>query len=99
MTQEQPDLTKLTEIARNFRLLGDPMRLLILHTLKKGELTVNEVVAITGSSQPNISKHLAILNRAGLVRRRKEGTSVFFSIAAQFIFKLCDTVCAEALSA
>jgi DNA-binding transcriptional ArsR family regulator len=97
MNGTTPELDYFRPIARNFKLLGDPMRLLILHSLKNGEMTVNEIVSLTGSSQPNISKHMAILHSAGLVNRRKSGTSVFFSIAAPFIFSLCDTVCSEAI--
>ncbi len=80
-------------IAQRFKLLGDPMRLQILHALREGELSVNELVQKIGASQPNISKHLAVLKSAGLVKRRKESNKAYFSIAAPFIFDLCDIVC------
>jgi DNA-binding transcriptional ArsR family regulator len=46
-----------------------------------------------GASQPNISKHLASLRGQQMVKRRQEGNMAFFSIAAPYIFVLCDTVC------
>lgn len=80
-------------ISQRFRLLADPMRLKILHHLQSGEKSVTELVAVTGASQPNISKHLSTLRIHGLVRRRQEGNMAFFSIGAPFIFDLCNTVC------
>lgn len=90
-----PFYSQLHGIAKQFRILSDPMRLLILHSLREGERSVSEIVKITGSSQPNISKHLAILHENNLLSRRKEGTSVFFAISAPVIFKLCEMVCAH----
>lgn len=83
----------LGEVAQKFKVLSDPIRLRILHELQAGERTVNELVAATRSSQPNISKHLALLKTAGLVHRRKQGNQAYFSIAAPYIFELCDIVC------
>ncbi len=80
-------------IAQRFRLLSDPMRLKILHQLQSGEKSVTELVDNTGASQPNVSKHLSTLRTHGLVKRRQEGNMAFFSIAAPFIFDVCDTVC------
>ena len=83
----------LEQAALRFKLLSDPMRLKILHSLQEGEKTVTELVKMTGSSQPNISKHLNILKTTGMVKRRQESNQAFFSIAAPFIFDLCDIVC------
>lgn len=82
-------------IAARFRLLSDPMRLRILHTLGDGELNVTELVEATGAGQANVSKHLGILLEAGVVARRKEGLNAFYSIADETIFDLCETVCSR----
>lgn len=89
------DLTDemLELVAQRFRVLSDPMRLKILRCLQEGEHTVNQLVDRTQSSQPNISKHLTVLRNAGLVARRQEGNQAKFSIAAPFVFDLCETVC------
>ena len=83
----------LEQVALRFKLLSDPMRLKILHSLQGGEKTVTQLVGLTGSSQPNISKHLNILKTTGMVKRRQASNQAFFSIAAPFIFDLCDIVC------
>ena len=80
-------------IAQRFRLLSDPMRLKILHQLQAGEKSVTELVENTGASQPNVSKHLSTLRTHGLVKRRQEGNMAYFSIAAPFIFDVCNIVC------
>ncbi len=46
-----------------------------------------------GSSQQNVSKHLGILHRAGIVARRKEGTTVLYSVADEGVYELCEQVC------
>ena len=91
MADMTPDMLEL--VAQRFRLLSDPMRLRILHELQQGELSVSELVERTKASQPNISKHLASLKSLDMVKRRQEGNMAYFSIAAPYIFGLCDTVC------
>ncbi|MDX1695328.1 MAG: metalloregulator ArsR/SmtB family transcription factor [Ketobacteraceae bacterium] len=83
----------LEMVAQRFRVLSDPMRLKVLRCLQQGERTVGQLVDETGSSQPNISKHLTVLRNAGLVARRQEGNQAKFSIAAPFVFELCEIVC------
>ncbi len=53
--------------AKLFRGFGDPSRLTILDTLRRGPHTVSELVEATGLSQPNVSNHLACLRECGLV--------------------------------
>jgi DNA-binding transcriptional ArsR family regulator len=88
MTEEMLEL-----VAQRFRLLADPMRLRILHELQQGECSVGKLVERIGASQPNISKHLASLRGQQMVKRRQEGNMAYFSIAAPYIFSLCDIVC------
>ncbi|HSR14625.1 MAG TPA: metalloregulator ArsR/SmtB family transcription factor, partial [Gemmatimonadales bacterium] len=76
-----------------FRTLGEPMRLRILDGLRSGELSVGELVDRTGGGQANISKHLQILLSAGLVSRRKAGTTVYYRLTDPTVFQLCDIVC------
>ncbi len=85
--------TALEMIAERFKLLAEPMRLKILHSLWEGELTVGEIVRTTNASQANVSKHLGILQLAGIVRRRKEGLNVYYEIADETVFALCEVVC------
>jgi DNA-binding transcriptional ArsR family regulator len=80
-------------IARRFRLLGEPVRIKLLERLREDEATVGELAQATGTSQQNVSKHLQVLLQGGVVARRKQGTSVYFSIADQAVFALCEQVC------
>lgn len=80
-------------VAARFRTLGEPIRIRILQALQGGERNVTELVAGVGSTQPNISKHLRILQDAGLVGRRQDGNNVYYSIADPTVFDLCDAVC------
>lgn len=74
-------------------MLSDPMRLQILHALNRGEMSVMEIVGATGASQPNVSKHMRLLQDAGLVTRRQQGNSAYYRIADESIFEMCDVVC------
>ena len=83
----------LEMIAGRFKVLADPLRLRILHTLEAGELSVNELTEAVAASQPNVSKHLKTLQEAGFVTRRQEGNNVFYAIADPAIFALCGLMC------
>lgn len=89
--QVSPELLEF--IAGRFKLLADPTRLRILHALQHGERNVTEVIKATGTTQANISKHLAVLSRAGMVARRKQGLNVFYTISDPVVFELCELVC------
>lgn len=80
-------------VAARFRVLGEPLRLAILQRLSAGECSVNELAAGLGTTQPNVSKHLKLLQQADLVARRQEKNTVFYSLADETVFQLCDLVC------
>jgi DNA-binding transcriptional ArsR family regulator len=89
-----PQSDKMLElVARRFRMLGEPFRLRLLQVLECDERTVGELVVVLDANQPNVSKHLQMLHDAGLVSRRREGTSIYYGIADPMIFKLCELVC------
>jgi ArsR family transcriptional regulator len=88
----------LERIAERFRLLGDPVRLRLLDTLRRGELSVAELCAVTGCGQANVSKHLQLLLRGGLVARRRRGLHAFYSVSDPHVFELCDVVCGSLAS-
>ena len=80
-------------VARRFRTLGEPYRLRLLQMLEAGEMSVGDLVSGLDGNQPNVSKHLQILHQAGLVARRRAGTTMLYSISDPMVFKLCDLVC------
>ncbi len=82
-------------IARRFRALADPTRLRILDHLRNNEeASVGELTETLGTSQQNVSKHLAALHSEGFVARRKRGTSSLYRIADPGVHELCDGVTA-----
>jgi ArsR family transcriptional regulator len=80
-------------VAARFRTLGEPIRIRLLQALQGGERNVTDLVTAVGSTQSNVSRHLRNLQEAGLVARRQEGNSVFYSVADPSVFDLCDAVC------
>lgn len=90
--------TLIPGIAERFKALSEPARLLLLRALMRGELTVNELVTITGLGQANVSKHLQVLYAHGFVKRRKNGLFVHYAIADRQVVKLCDLMCARVTS-
>jgi ArsR family transcriptional regulator len=85
----------LEMVAARFRAMGEPLRLRILQELETGARSVSALALSVGSTQPNVSKHLRILQDAGLLERRQQGTSAFYSIADPMVFELCDLVCSK----
>jgi len=63
------------------RLLSDPLRLRILMILSRKELCVCQLMAITGASQPLVSRNLGLLREAGLLSTRREGKLLFYRIS------------------
>lgn len=86
-----PELLEL--IAERFKALAEPARLNILNALREKEMTVSELMEVTGLGQANTSKHLQLLHGLGFVQRRKEGLYVYYSLASEDVFRLCDIMC------
>jgi DNA-binding transcriptional ArsR family regulator len=80
-------------IAERLRVIAEPMRIRLLDRLRDGEASVQSLSAATGASQQNVSKHLGVLLRAGILGRRKEGLYVYYRIADAGVFDLCEQVC------
>ena len=88
----------LEEVALRFALLGDPTRLRLLRGLhNEGELSVGMLAAVTGVARVNASQHLNRLALAGLVSRRREGTTVHYRVSDPSVDALCDLVCASVI--
>ena len=83
----------LHRIAEVLKAMADPTRLKILHSLQAGELCVTDILGVVGGSQANVSKHLSVLKRAGLVDSRRDGLNVFYRIADEGVFAICRNVC------
>ena len=71
------------------RVFGNTRRLLILWLLSKGELSVNEIAARAGSTLQNISQHLSLLRKSGIVTSRRAGQTIYYQIADIECIKNC----------
>ncbi len=80
-------------IADRFRVLGEPMRIRLLDALRDGPASVRRLQEATGASQQNVSKHLGVLLRSGMVSRSKDGNFARYAIADESVFELCEHVC------
>jgi DNA-binding transcriptional ArsR family regulator len=83
----------LAHIAAYFQALAEPTRLQILNLLRQGERNVGELAQLCACTSANVSRHLALLMQHGLVRRESRGSSVFYRIADESVYALCDLVC------
>jgi DNA-binding transcriptional ArsR family regulator len=74
------------------------MRLKILQALRVRALTVSEIVAQTGATQSNISKHLSLMSAAGIITRHKDGQFVYYGVSNPLTLKPCGLVHRELLN-
>ena len=85
----------LQQVAAYFQTLAEPTRLRILNILRDGERNVGELAQLCGCSAANISRHLALLMRHGLVQREQRGHSAWYRCADASVGALCDGVCSH----
>ena len=84
---------KMESVAARFRALGELSRLQLIQALHGGEKNVTDLVELTGLSQPNVSRHLAVLVTAGLIGRRKDGLNVLYRVVDESLADICMIVC------
>ena len=86
------------EVSAFFAVLAEPSRLRIMYALCEGEKSVSEVIEISKSSQANVSRHLGTLHQAGILARRKVGTTVYYSICDEATLEICQRVCGRVMN-
>lgn len=74
------------------KTLANPTRLRILHVLREGEKSVGEIADILGLRQSNLSQHLSIMRQAQILKTRKQGSNIYYSVAYPKINVACDLV-------
>ncbi len=80
-------------VARYFHILSEPARLRILHAICQEELSVGQIVEETELSQSNASRHLNLMYQLGVIKRRREGAQVFYSVTDTSLTDICRAVC------
>jgi ArsR family transcriptional regulator len=81
--------------AELFGVLAAPMRLRILSALCDGERSVSQLLEKIDTTQPNLSQHLNVLYRSGVLARRKDGTQVMYRVQSEKAVSLCRAVCTQ----
>ncbi len=72
------------------RVLGNASRIRIIEILQEGERSVGELAETLGLRQANVSQHLAVMRNKGVLRTRKVGTSIYYSVSNPKIVQACD---------
>src|SRR3954463_14190230 len=88
----------LAHYVGTLNLLGDESRLRLCALLRERELSVTELVRVTGISQSRVSTHLARLREAGFVRDRREGQHAFYALSRDALPETAKAVLDEASS-
>jgi ArsR family transcriptional regulator len=93
---EQTEKVRVFELAAElFGVLATPMRLRILSALCDQEKSVSQLLSEIETTQPNLSQHLNVLYRTGVLAKRKEGTQVIYRVQSEQAVTLCRTVCTQ----
>lgn len=74
------------------KAMGNPTRLILLHTLRDRPMVVNEISEATGLAQTMVSRQLAVLRGVGVVECERHGTEMEYRIADPQIGEVCDLV-------
>ncbi len=92
MAKPKVDLSIFERQAEISKTMANPLRLAILHFLKDGEKTVNELAGLLCVSQSNVSQHLSLLRQRQIVKTRKVGAKVYYSVSSPVISEACNMV-------
>ena len=94
MSRKQLTPVGYEKAASKFKLLSDPSRLRILDLLRRQkEMSVGDIQEALGCSQPTASRQLAKLHKERFLTRRREDTTVYYSITDESVFELCEAMC------
>ena len=81
------------EMSSYLSILAEPIRIKILYALADGERSVGEIAEEVAGSQTNVSRHLALMYRSGVLSRRRDANQVFYGMKDALCLQLCRTVC------
>ena len=90
VNETMPDETELYDLAELFNIFGDSTRIRILYVLFEAEMCVCDIAALLGMTQSAISHQLRALKNAKLVTSRREGKTVFYSLADDHVKTIID---------
>lgn len=83
--EKMPPEEELQDLAEFYKVFGDATRLKILYVLLSAEMCVYDIAAVLGMSQSAISHQLRVLKQMELVKNRRDGKTIFYSLADDHI--------------
>jgi DNA-binding transcriptional ArsR family regulator len=93
LSANQLSASSLEHIAAYFHVLSEPSRLRLLNYLCKGEASVSNLAENTKLSVANVSRHLALLAKSGMVKKEMRGNSAIYNITDNTLYQICNLVC------
>jgi DNA-binding transcriptional ArsR family regulator len=82
-------------VAELFSVLATPIRLKIISAVCQGEKNVSQLLSEIDTTQPNMSQHLSMLYRSGVLSKRREGTQIYYRLQSERVATLCRSVCTQ----
>lgn len=70
--------------------LANPKRLEVINTLREKEMPVTEMAEKMGITKANLSQHLSIMKDKGILKSRREGVNIYYSLANPKVIQACD---------
>lgn len=82
-------------VAELFAVLSTPIRLKIISAVCNGEKNVSQLLSEIDTTQPNMSQHLSMLWRSGVLAKRRDGTQMYYRLQSERVATLCRAVCTQ----
>ena len=86
--QAMPDAESIEKLSELFKLFGDPTRLRIIHILMYQELCVADLASLVNMQQPAVSQQLKVLRLSRLVKYRKEGKTIYYTLDDEHVSEI-----------
>ena len=95
MTDKSSEDRVFDSVAELFAVLSTPIRLKIISAVCHRERTVSQLLAEIDTTQPNMSQHLNMLYRSGVLSKRRSGTQMYYRLQSERVAMLCRAVCTQ----
>ncbi len=95
MSKQSTEERVFESVAELFAVLSTPIRLKIISAVCNGEKNVSQLLSEIDTTQPNMSQHLNMLYRSGVLSKRREGTQMYYRLQSERVATLCRAVCTQ----
>lgn len=93
--ENMPQTAEIERLAENFKTISEPSRLKILFALRHGEMCVLHIVEAVGGAQSAVSHQLRLLRASNIVKARRDGRHIVYSLADEHILAVLELACAH----